>query len=50
MDGCFPATNVVKKKLHNEMDDWLISDCLICYLEKDMFSAISNDLVFDPFK
>ena len=50
VDGCFSAMNVVKKKLHNKMDDWLISDCLICYVEKDMFSAIGNDLVFDLFK
>ena len=42
--------NVVKKKLRNKMGDEFMSDCLICYVEKDMFSTISNDQVFDIFK
>jgi hypothetical protein len=32
------------------MGDELMSDCLICYVEKHMFSAISNDEVIDFFK
>jgi hypothetical protein len=27
-----------------------MSDCLICYMEKDIFSGISNDAVIDLFK
>jgi hypothetical protein len=42
--------NVVKKKLRNKMGDQFMSDCLICYVEKDMFSTISNDEMIDLFK
>jgi hypothetical protein len=27
-----------------------MSDCLICYMEKDVFSTISNAAVFELFK
>jgi hypothetical protein len=50
VERCFSAMNVVKKKLHNKMDDQFMSDCLICYMEKDIFSTISNDAVIDLFK
>jgi len=32
------------------MGDQFMSDCLICYVEKDLFSAITNDEVVDLFK
>jgi hypothetical protein len=50
MKKMFFAMNVVKKKLTNKMCDQFMSDCLICYVEKDMFSTISNDEVIDLFK
>jgi hypothetical protein len=50
VERCFSAMNVVKKKLRNKMGDQFMSDCLICYVEKDIFSAISNDAVIDLFK
>ena len=50
VERCFSAMNVVKKKLRNKMGDQFMSDCLICYVEKDMFSTISNDEVIDLFK
>jgi hypothetical protein len=50
VERCFSAINVVKKKLHNKMGDQFLSDCLICYMEKDIFSGISNDAVIDLFK
>ena len=50
VERCFSAMNVVKKKLHDKIGDKFMSDCLICYVEKVMFSPISNDDVFDLFK
>jgi hypothetical protein len=50
VERCFSAMNVVKKKLRNKMGDQFMSGCLICYVEKDIFSAISNDAVIDLFK
>jgi hypothetical protein len=39
-----------RKKLSNKMGDQFMSDCLIFYVEKDMFSTITNAEVFDLFK
>ena len=50
VERCFSAMNVVKKKLCNKIGDQFMSDCLTCYVEKEMFSPISNDVVFDLFK
>jgi len=43
VERCFSAMNIVKKKLRNKMGDQFMSDCLICYVEKDLFSAITNE-------
>ena len=50
VERCFSAMNVVKKKLRYKMGDQFMSDCLICYVEKDIFSTITNDAVFNIFK
>lgn len=50
VERCFSAMNVVKNMLRNKMGEQFMSDCLICYVEKDMFSTINNDVVFDLFK
>jgi hypothetical protein len=50
VERCFSAMNIVKKKLRNKMGDQFMSDCLICCVEKDMFSTISNDEVIDLFR
>lgn len=50
VERCFSAMNVVKKKLRNKMGDRFMSDCLICYVEKEVFSTISNDEVIDLFR
>ena len=42
--------NIVKSVLRNKMGDEFMSDCLICYVEKDIFSTITNDDVIDLFK
>jgi hypothetical protein len=49
VERCFSAMNVVKKKLRNKIGDQFMSDCLICYMKKDIFSTISNDAVIDLF-
>ena len=50
VERCFSAMNIVKKKLRNKMGDQFMSDCLICFVERDIFSIIGNDEVFDLFK
>nr|XP_020180997.1 uncharacterized protein LOC109766638 [Aegilops tauschii subsp. strangulata] len=50
VERCFSAMNVVKKKLRYKMGDQFMSDCLICYVEKDIFSTVTNDVVLNIFK
>ena len=50
VERCFSAMNIVESVLRNKMGDEFMSDCLICYVEKDIFSTITNDDVIDLFK
>ena len=42
VERCFSAMNVVKKKLGNKMSDQFMSNCLICYVEKNLSSTIGK--------
>jgi hypothetical protein len=46
----FFAMNIVKSVLWNKMGDKYMSDSLIFYVEKDIFSTSMNDDVIDLFK
>lgn len=50
IERCFSSMNVLKKKLRNEMGDQFMSDCQICYVEKDMFSTFTNEDVINVYK
>jgi hypothetical protein len=42
--------NIVKNVLGNKMGEQFMSHCLICFVEKDIFSTITKDDVIDRFK
>jgi hypothetical protein len=50
VERCFSAMNIVKSVLRNKMGEKFMSDVMICYVEKDIFSTITNDDVIDIFK
>ena len=50
MERCFSAMNVTNKKLRYKMGDRFMCDSLIYYIEKDIFSTISNDAMFNLFE
>jgi hypothetical protein len=39
----FSAINVIKIKLRNRMYDSWMNDCLVTYIEKDIFDTIPNE-------
>jgi hypothetical protein len=49
VERCFSAMNIVKNVLRNKMGKQFMSDCLICFVEKDIFSTITKDDVIDRF-
>jgi hypothetical protein len=43
VDRVFSALSVVKSKLRNSMCDKLLNDCLITFIERDVFSQVSEE-------
>jgi hypothetical protein len=50
VERCFSAMNIVKNVVQNKMGEQFMSDCLICFVEKYIFSTITKDDVIDRFK
>ena len=45
VERAFSAMKIVKSRLRNRMCDPFLNDCLVCYIEKDVFDTISNDSI-----
>ena len=42
--------NLIKNQLHNRIEDQWISDCLVTYIEKDIFKIIGCEESYNNFK
>ena len=40
IERAFSATNIIKNRLRNRIGDWLMNDCLVTYIEKDVFKTV----------
>lgn len=50
VDRVFSTMKYVKSQLSNKMgNQWLI-DCLVTYIERDVFKTISNDVILTHFQ
>lgn len=50
VERAFSAMNIIKNRLRNRMGDQWMNDCLITYIEKDMFATIDNEKVIQRFQ
>ena len=50
VEKAFSVMNIVKNRLHNRMRDQWMNDCLITYIEKDIFKTISNEKIMQRFQ
>jgi hypothetical protein len=50
VERAFSTMNIVKNCLHNRMEDQWMNYCLITYIEKDIFKAISNEEIMQRFQ
>ena len=50
VERAFSAMNIVKNHLHNQIGDQWMNDCLIIYIEKDIFKTISNEEIMQRFQ
>ncbi|XP_031274927.1 uncharacterized protein LOC116133354 [Pistacia vera] len=50
IEGVFSAMNLVKNSLRNRMgDDWM-NNCLVVYIEKEVFATIENGDIIEHFQ
>ncbi|KAM7481141.1 hypothetical protein LguiB_005724 [Lonicera macranthoides] len=43
VERVFSAMKLMKTQLRNRLGDDLMNDCLVAYIEKDVFEAIDNE-------
>jgi hypothetical protein len=46
-ERAFSAINLVKHKMRNQMGDSLHDDCLVTFIEQDIFSKVKNDDIIE---
>ncbi|XP_060202957.1 uncharacterized protein LOC132631399 [Lycium barbarum] len=40
----------IKNEVRNSIGDQYLNDCLVCYIERDVFTNVSNDVIIDHFQ
>ncbi|CAM8883458.1 unnamed protein product [Rhodiola kirilowii] len=50
VERAFSAMAFIKTDLRNKMGDEFLNDCLICYIEKDIFKGIDNEVIIQHFQ
>ncbi|KAL3846209.1 hypothetical protein ACJIZ3_003612 [Penstemon smallii] len=50
VERAFSAMKMVKNRLRNRMGDQWLNDSLVVFIERDIFSDISNDAIIDRFQ
>ena len=46
----FLQLQIIKTQLHNRLRDGLMNDCLMIYIEKDIFKTIDNEDIIQRFQ
>uniref|UniRef100_A0A0D3CE59 TTF-type domain-containing protein n=1 Tax=Brassica oleracea var. oleracea TaxID=109376 RepID=A0A0D3CE59_BRAOL len=47
---CFSAMKLVKTAARNRIGDQFLSDCMVCFIEKELFDSVSNEKVVERFQ
>ncbi|XP_048603386.1 uncharacterized protein LOC125581636 [Brassica napus] len=50
VERCFSAIKLVKTAARNRIGDQFLSDCMVCFIEKELFDSISNEKVIKKFQ
>ena len=50
VERVFSTLNLVKTKLRNSMGDKWMNDCLITFIEKDLFNLVDNERIMQRFQ
>ena len=46
----FSTMNIIKNRLRNQIGDQWMNDCLVTYIEKDIFKTIKCEEIMQPFQ
>jgi hypothetical protein len=49
LERAFSAMSLVKTKLRNKMCDSLLNDCLVTYIERDIFFEVNEEDIIETF-
>ena len=50
VERAFSTMNIIKNRLHNKIGDQWMNDCLVTYIEKDIFKAIKCEEIMQWFQ
>ncbi|PKA46806.1 hypothetical protein AXF42_Ash015700 [Apostasia shenzhenica] len=50
IERAFSAMNIVKSRLRNKMGDLWMNDCLVTFIERDIFNKVDNELILQCFQ
>ena len=50
VERCFSAVKLVKTTARNRIGDQFLSDCMVCFIEKELFDSVSNERVIERFQ
>lgn len=50
VERAFSAMKIIKSSLRNRMGDQLLNDCLVTYIENDVFANVSNEDIMQQFQ
>lgn len=45
----FTAMNIIKNRMRNRMSDEWLNDCLVTYIERDIFVDVENEKIIQTF-
>nr|XP_016501998.1 PREDICTED: uncharacterized protein LOC107820250 [Nicotiana tabacum] len=50
VERAFSSMNYIKSELCNNISDEFLNSCLVCYVERKIFSSVSNDAIIHRFQ
>ena len=50
IERAFSTMNIIKNRLRNQIEDQWINDCLVTYIEKDIFKTIKCEEIMQRFQ
>ena len=49
VERAFSVMNIIKNRLHNQIRDQWMNDCLVTFIEKDIFKTIKCEEIMQRF-